>query len=52
MKERISFIELAFREKENDIQSSIEGFNRSFVSRKMEHGIRAIVENSPAKLQS
>lgn len=49
MKERISFIELAFREKENEIQSLIEGFNRGFVSRNFEHNIRAIVENPSAK---
>ena len=51
MKERFSFIETAFRERENEIEAQIESWNKSYVSRKLEHGMRAAIESTPTQFE-
>ena len=52
MKNRLSFIEIAFREHENEIEAEIERFNSSYVSRKLEHGMRAAIKITPTQFEA
>ncbi|MEO8327251.1 MAG: hypothetical protein ABI618_15475 [Nitrospirota bacterium] len=52
IKERLSFIEIAFRERENEIEAQIESWNKSYVSRKLVHEIRAAKEAFAEKMKA
>lgn len=52
MKERLSFIEIAFREREKEIEAQIESWNKSYVSRNLEHGMRAAKEAFAEKMKA
>ncbi|MEX2491044.1 MAG: hypothetical protein WD425_04705 [Nitrospirales bacterium] len=51
MKERISFIEIAFREREYEIDAEIESWNSSYVGRRLEHGMQAAIQITPTKFE-